>query len=331
MTLGDLVTGPAIAFLTVVVFGPLLIPLLQRWKVGQHVRDQGPESHRSKSGTPTMGGILFLVGLAVATIIMLPGGPREFPETYLLFCFTAAFGLLGFLDDYTKVVLKRPLGLRARTKLVFQILMALALGFFTIGPLQRGTWLQVPFGGPLLELELPVYLAFTVLVVLGTVNAVNLTDGLDGLAAGSSAVVLITYTLVALAAGRMAIAAFALSLAAACIAFLRFNYHPARIFMGDTGSFALGAAISGIAILTKTELLLPVIGGVFVLETLSVILQVFSFRLLGRRIFRMSPLHHHFELAGWSETIVVNRFWLVTAFLAFLGFLGLKGFGGAAG
>lgn len=312
------------------VLGPLVIPILTRLKFGQFIRDQGPKRHQLKAGTPTMGGMIFLAGLVLATLVVVPGGPAHFPDVYLLLAVTLAFGLVGFADDYLKVVARQPLGLRARSKLVWQVALGLAFGFLSVHQLGVSTALKVPWTNLILELSVPAYLGLVVLMMLATVNAVNLADGLDGLAAGAAAIVLVTYALTALALKEVGAAFFGLALAGACAGFLRFNYHPARVFMGDTGSHALGGAVAGLAVLTKTELLLPLIGGLFVVEALSVIVQVGSFHLFGKRVLLMSPIHHHFELRGWPETTVVTRFWLVAAVFALLGFLAGSGWKGVA-
>lgn len=297
--------------------GPVLLPLLRRWRWGQSVRGEGPASHLQKSGTPTMGGLLFIAGTVLGALL---AGPRNafLADALLLFLGYAA---IGFLDDYVKVVLRRPLGLKARYKLLGQVTLALWLAWEVADGL--GTRVVVPFLGASIDLGL-WYLPFAVTAILGGANAANLTDGLDGLLAGATVAASAVYTLIALAAGRPELAAFAAALAGGCLGFLRYNRHPAKVFMGDTGSLAIGGGLAALAMLTKTELLLPLVGGLFVLEALSVIVQVASFRLLGRRVLRMSPLHHHFELGGWTETQVVRRFWLLSAGCAVLGWLGMQ-------
>ncbi len=307
------------------LLGPLAIPLLQRLKFGQSIRDDGPATHLSKSGTPTMGGIMFLAGTAVAGFWLA----YRFPEGLLVLGVALGFGLIGFLDDYIKVALKRSLGLRAREKLFGQAILSVLLALLAVSAFGRGTDLVIPFsgffvpGGVTLELGIWGFLLFSVLVVVGTANAVNLTDGLDGLAAGVTVPVAAALLLIALLMDKLGIAIIMAALMGGCLGFLVYNHHPARIFMGDTGSLALGGALGAAAVLTRSELFLLVIGGVYVLEALSVIIQVISFQLFGRRVFRMSPLHHHFELGGWSEQRVVFTFWGCTLFLALLGLAGL--------
>ncbi|MGB9803678.1 phospho-N-acetylmuramoyl-pentapeptide-transferase [Desulfofundulus sp.] len=307
------------------LLGPLIIPLLRRLKFGQSVRDDGPATHLSKGGTPTMGGIMFLAGTFVAGFWL----GHHFPEGLLLLGVTAGFGLIGFLDDYIKVTLKRSLGLRAREKLFGQIILSILLALVAVSTFGRGTDLVIPFsgffipGGLTLELGIWGFILLAILVVVGAANAVNLTDGLDGLAAGVTVPVAAALLLIALLMDKLGIAIVMAALIGGCLGFLVYNHHPARVFMGDTGSLALGGALGAAAVLTRSELFLVIIGGVYVLEALSVIIQVISFQLFGRRVFRMSPLHHHFELGGWSEQRVVYTFWGLAVILALLGLAGL--------
>ena len=305
------------------LLGPVVIPWLERLRFGQTVREQGPARHQAKAGTPTMGGILFLVPALLVTGWLAP----HTPDTVLVAGITLAYGVLGLADDYLKVALRRSLGLRARAKLVWQVAAATVLVYLAETWLGRGTAVWVPFGTGWWDLG-PWYYPLAVLAIVGSANAVNMTDGLDGLAAGSTLIALSVFFYAAALTGRYDLAIFIVSLGAALAGFLWFNLHPARVFMGDTGSLALGAALGGLAVLTGTELVLPVAGMLFALETLSVIVQVASFRLTGRRVLRMSPLHHHFELSGWSEAQVVYRFWAAGLGFALAGFLALGGFPG---
>ncbi len=294
------------------LLAPFVVPSLRRLNFGQQIREVGPQAHLKKQGTPTMGGIIFLAGLPLAVALFSPDSARAWALTLL----TWGYAFIGFADDYRKVALKRPLGLKAREKLLLQVVLAVAFTWyvsrfipaagyllpFHLGHLRLGWWY-----GPI-----------AVLAILGTANAVNITDGLDGLAAGAAAV---AFGFFALLSGKLKNAPamlFALTMAAGLVGFLRVNLHPAKVFMGDTGSLALGAGLAGLAVLTGTPLLLPVVGILFVIETLSVIIQVLSFHLVGRRVFRMSPLHHHFELVGWSEERVVTVFWVISALGAML-------------
>lgn len=310
---------PAVtAFLIALALGPLLIPVLRRLKFGQSIREEGPQRHLAKAGTPTMGGVLILVALTVPALIFA----GKSAEVWLALFVTLGHGLIGFLDDYIKVVLKRNLGLKAREKILGQIIMAVALAYIATTYFGRGTDLWIPFLGANIDFG-PLYYILIFLVLIGTTNAVNLTDGLDGLAAGTTTIAAAAYAVIALAFGKEPLAAFCLALAGAALGFLRYNAHPAKVFMGDTGSLALGGALAAVAVLTKTELLLVIVGGVFVIEALSVIIQVISFKSTGKRVFRMSPIHHHFELGGWPETKVVAVFWLAGAVFAALGLITL--------
>lgn len=313
-----------ISLAVTLALGPVAIPMLRRLKFGQSIRNDGPARHLSKAGTPTMGGVIFLAGL-LAAVLVVGWGDRD---AMVILGITLGFGIIGFLDDFIKVALKRSLGLRAREKLLGQVLLAALLGVLAPAVLERGTAMAVPFAslvtGHSLYLDPGpwLYILFSVLVVVGTANAVNLTDGLDGLAAGITVAVAAAFIPIGFLAGRPGVSLAMAALVGGCLGFLFYNRHPARVFMGDTGSLALGGALGAAAVLTGSELVLPVLGGVFVLETLSVMLQVFFFQVFGRRIFRMSPLHHHFELSGWSETRVVLNFWLASVAFALLGYLG---------
>ena len=294
--------------LAIVLFsGVYFLPFLHRLKYGQSIREEGPASHRQKSGTPTMGGVMIVLAVTAATLLF---APLTVTTLLALFIFLGHF-LLGFADDYIKVVKKRNLGLRAYQKLLGQLgisLVTILIGRVLLG---HDTSVWVPILGETWDIGALYYL-LVVFVLVGTSNAVNLTDGLDGLASGTVAVAALFYTALMYHADR-GLMVFAAAIIGACVGFLWYNHHPARIFMGDTGSLALGGALAGVAILSHTEALLPIVGFVFVCEALSVILQVISFQTCGKRIFRMSPIHHHFELGGWSETRVVYTFWAVGA------------------
>lgn len=316
-----------ISFVITVFLGPLLIPLLNKLKLGQNIRTDGPSRHLKKSGTPTMGGVLFLAAITAVGLLLA----RQSFEAMLVLGLTLAFGLIGFLDDFIKVYLKRPLGLRAREKLLGQILFSILFIVLVISVQGRGTDVMAPYsgffvsGGINWELGTWGFPLFSCFLIIGMANSVNLTDGLDGLAAGVTALVSAAYIFIAVYTDRIDLAALMAAVAGGCSGFLIFNRHPARVFMGDTGSLALGAALGAISIVTRSELFLLIIGGIFVLETGSVILQVASFQLLGRRIFRMSPLHHHFELCNWSENKVVYVFWIATILFILIGLGGYYG------
>jgi phospho-N-acetylmuramoyl-pentapeptide-transferase len=292
------------AFLLAAIMGPLFIPILRRLKFGQQIRDDGPQGHLKKAGTPTMGGTIILLALAFT---VLKFADRTL-ELFLVMLVTLGYGLIGFLDDYIKIVLKRSLGLTARQKMFGQLIIAIVLFYFLI---TNGFSTAVSIPGVDWSIDLGwFYLPFLIVIMIGTSNAVNITDGLDGLLAGTGAIAFGAYTVIAMNLTQPDLAIFGAAMVGAVLGFLVFNAHPAKVFMGDTGSLALGGALATLAVLTKTEILLVLIGGVFVIETLSVIIQVISFQTRGKRIFRMSPIHHHFELTGWSEWRVVVTFWL---------------------
>lgn len=323
----EIVKPLVLSLVVTVILGPLIIPLLRRLKFGQNVRDDGPASHLSKTGTPTMGGVIFLAGITLAGVWY----GYSSNEAMLVLLSILGFGCIGFIDDYIKIALKRPMGLRAREKLAGQIILSLIVGVLALSLTGRGTDLLVPFSGYLypggisLGLGYWGFLAFTVLVMVGTANAVNLTDGLDGLAAGVTVIVASAFGLLSLLVEKSGVALMMAAVAGGCLGFLVYNRHPARVFMGDTGSLALGGALGAAAVITRSELLLFIIGGIYALETLSVIIQVFSFQVFHRRVFRMSPLHHHFELGNWSENRIVITFATATLLLSLLGLSGLKG------
>ncbi len=290
----------------VLITGPFFIPELHKLKFGQSIREEGPKSHQAKSGTPTMGGIMIILGITIGTLV---AAPLSTEILLALFIMLGHF-VLGFMDDYIKVVKKRNLGLKAKQKMLGQILIAvvtMVIGTQSLG-IDTSVWV------PVLNISVNIgigYYFLLLFVMVGTSNAVNLTDGLDGLASGTVAIAASAYAVVCLTMGHPDLAIFCAAIVAACVAFLRFNAHPAKVFMGDTGSLALGGAMAAVGILTHTEVLLAIIGFVFVCEALSVIIQVTSFKTTGKRVFRMSPIHHHFELGGWSEWKVVFVFWTV--------------------
>lgn len=303
-----------IAFAVSLLVGPRTISYLSRLKFGQQVRQDGPQTHLGKAGTPTMGGIMIILIIVLGVLLFRPLSDHNI---IMLFS-TVGFAALGFFDDFIKVVAKRSLGLRAREKLVGQFGIAFLVAIY--GWLRVGSSLIIPFSQNSVTVPLWLYLPFTVFALVGTVNAVNLTDGLDGLAAGSTAIAGTALGLIVWHLGYPDLALFAGALVGACLGFSWFNAPPAQVFMGDTGSLGLGAALGTMAILSKTTLFLPIIGGLFVIETLSVIIQVTYFRLTkGQRFFKMAPLHHHFELLGWAESKVMIRFWLISVIFAILG------------
>ena len=317
----EILSAALIAALVVLFSGPAAIPLLHRLKFGQSIRAEGPASHQKKSGTPTMGGIFMIAGIVIATAIRAEWTTEIFLALFILL----GHFLLGFLDDYIKVVKKRNLGLKARQKLLGQIIIAAVTIYFATTKLGIETTLWLPVVNDTIDLG-AAYYVLVLLVIVGASNAVNLTDGLDGLASGCMAIAAAVYCVICLLTNHTELAIFCAAIVGACIGFLRFNFHPAKIFMGDTGSLALGGAFAALGILTHTELLLPVVGLVFVCEALSVIIQVISFQTTGKRVFKMSPIHHHFELSGWSELKVVFVFWTVGLISGVIGLFMLTNF-----
>lgn len=315
-----LILGFVVSLVVGLALGPLVIKKLKEFHARQEEREEGPESHKYKAGTPTMGGILILFALTVSVLFFNGAEPSKLMALFL----TLGNGLIGFADDSIKAVKKRNLGLTAKQKLagqaVISVIFCIALKVFVDMP----TTVWIPFTDITVDLGMAYYL-FVFLIIVGATNAVNLTDGLDGLAAGSSAITAVAYVVISVALGYGGIAIFGAALAGACLGFLFYNQYPAKMFMGDTGSLALGGAMAAMAILTKTELLLVIAGGLYVLEALSVILQVISFKTRGVRIFKMSPVHHHFELSGWSEVKVVTVFWFFSAFVAIIAIVTVLG------
>jgi phospho-N-acetylmuramoyl-pentapeptide-transferase len=313
--MGRILFGGTAALLICIFLSPKFIEFLRRREFGQHIREDGPEGHHQKAGTPTMGGIIVMLAVAIPFLILTDWDWRSVG----VFGAMIACALLGFADDYTKLVRRRSLGLRGRTKLAITIAISLGLWFIAAHKAHLAPELRLRFVDYTVELG-PFYPVLIYLVVAGTTSAVNLTDGLDGLAAGCAAIVLLAYIAIAFVTEDYDLAMLAGCLVGACIGFLWFNAFPATIFMGDTGSLGLGGAIAGLAVMTHTEVLLILLGGIFVIEALSVAIQVFSFQTTRRRVFLMAPIHHHFELKGWSETKIILRFWIVASIFCAIGF-----------
>ncbi|BDH61045.1 phospho-N-acetylmuramoyl-pentapeptide-transferase [Lysinibacillus sp. PLM2] len=319
MTIATTITILAISFSISVVLAPFLIPLLRRLKFGQSIREEGPKSHMKKAGTPTMGGIIFLISIIATTVIVGNLYNIMTTHTIVMLLVLCGFGLIGFLDDGIKVVFKRNLGLTSLQKLVGQIIISiLSFLLLRVGAFQ--TNVTIPFTDWSMDLGI-LYVGFLIFWLVGFSNAVNLTDGLDGLVAGTASIAFTAFGVIALFNEQIDVAVFAFAVTGALLGFLIFNANPAKVFMGDTGSLALGGSLALVSILVKEELLLLIIGLIFVIETLSVILQVASFKLTGKRIFKMSPIHHHFELSGWSERKVVLVFWFTALIVALIGVL----------
>jgi phospho-N-acetylmuramoyl-pentapeptide-transferase len=342
------------ALFTGLIIGPLVINRLRDFQIGQYIREEGPKAHQKKAGTPTMGGVLITISIIVPTLLW---ADLSNPFVWMAVLSTAAFAAIGFADDYTKVVHKRNLGLTARAKLGLQILTSALIAVTLILMQNRGmysTRLVVPFfkqfhpdlvigrlmhNPDLLPLAFLPFVVFVVLMIVGASNAVNLTDGLDGLAIGCTVIAAGALTVLTYVSGHATfstylelprmpmvgeLSIFCGAMVGAAIGFLWYNAHPAEVFMGDVGSLALGGAIGTVAVMIKQELLLPFIGGIFVIEALSVILQVASYKLRKKRIFKMAPIHHHFELLGWSESKIIVRFWIASLVFALFALTTLK-------
>ncbi|MBI5166230.1 MAG: phospho-N-acetylmuramoyl-pentapeptide-transferase [candidate division NC10 bacterium] len=333
-TAGAILTALLVSF----ILGPYLIRKLEELQVGQAIRDDGPQSHFKKAGTPTMGGVLILLAVFLSTLLWANLQNRF---VWLVLFATAWMGLIGFIDDYLKVIRKSSKGLAARYKFGWEILLGLLVGgYLYLYPVDAFTTkLAIPFFKRVMPDLGWFYILFVMLVIVGTSNAVNLTDGLDGLAIGPFIMAAATYTVLAYIAGHAAAAkylqvlfvkgaseltVFCGAMVGASLGFLWFNAYPAQVFMGDVGSLSLGAALGTVAVLIKNELLLLIVGGIFVIETISVILQVSSFKATGRRVFRMAPIHHHYELNGLAEPKIIVRFWIISFILALISLTTLK-------
>ena len=306
-----------IAFIVCLVAGPALISYLHRLKFGQYIREEGPKSHQKKAGTPTMGGILFLLGLLAGSLYY---GIHE-PKILVVLAVTFAFALIGFADDFIKVVMKRNLGLTAIQKMGMQLLVSGAFAVYMVRFSGIGTGMIIPFsGGKMLDLGPIFFIPFLIFVVVGTVNGSNFTDGLDGLASSVTSVIAVFLTVasVSMHSGLHPVCGAMLG---SLLGFLWFNTYPAKVFMGDTGSLALGGFVVAVAFLQQMPLFIPIIAFIYLMEVLSVIIQVAYFKRTRKRIFRMAPIHHHFELSGWPETKVVSIFTIVTAVLALIALL----------
>jgi phospho-N-acetylmuramoyl-pentapeptide-transferase len=314
--LGEIVIGGSASLLICMFLGPRFIEYLRLKEFGQHIREEGPAAHAGKAGTPTMGGLAVLLAVCVPFLIL-----SEYRAASLAVLGTGlVMAALGFADDITKLRKRRSLGVSGRTKLLVQALTAIALWLVVTEYVEFEDTLNLRIVDASIDLGL-AYPILIFLVLAGATNGVNLTDGLDGLAAGCCAIVFLAYTAMTfITQGQEDLALLSACLVGACVGFLWFNSFPASVFMGDTGSLGLGGAIAALAVMTKTEVLLILIGGIFVIEALSVAIQVFSFQRFRKRVFLMAPIHHHFELAGWSETKIILRFWIVAAICGAVGF-----------
>lgn len=315
----NIIISTLIAFFITLVLSPTMIKYLQKLKFGQFIRDEGPESHLKKSGTPTMGGLIFIFGILVVSLIYM----KNYPEILPILFVTLGFGLIGFLDDYIKVVMKRSMGLTPWQKMLGQIVVTGVFAWYMVYNSGNGTKLLVPFGGGM-EIDLGIlYVPVLFFIVLGTVNGANFTDGLDGLASSVTVLIAVFFTVAAIGLGVTGILPITCATIGALLGFLVFNVYPARVFMGDTGSLALGGFVVSTAYVLKMPLFIPIVAFIYLIEVLSVIIQVTYFKKTGKRIFKMAPIHHHFELSGWPETKVVAIFSIVTAILCLIGLLAI--------
>ncbi|MBQ0139779.1 MAG: phospho-N-acetylmuramoyl-pentapeptide-transferase [Kurthia sp.] len=309
MTLSTMLLAAVVGLIISAILAPITIPFLRRMKFGQSIREEGPQSHMKKQGTPTMGGVIFLFSIVITTFAVGMFGKGFTIESVVLLIVLLGFGIVGFLDDGLKIIFKRNLGLTSLQKLLAQIVISV-MAFFLLKGTDFVFELPIPYTNIAWGLGV-FYVVFLVFWLVGFSNAVNLTDGLDGLVSGNGAIAYAAFGVIAYSQDQADVALFAFAVTGALLGFLIFNKNPAKVFMGDTGSLALGGGLGMLSIITHHELLLLLIGLVFVIETASVMLQVGSFKLRGKRIFKMAPIHHHFELSGWSEWRVVITFWLV--------------------
>ena len=303
-----------ISFIAAILLSPIIIPVLRRLKFGQSIREIGPSWHNKKSGTPTMGGIIFIIAIGVSLVLS-----TKAVDIKVIFAFMCSlgFGIIGFIDDFIKVVLKRNLGLRAWQKLSLQIIVALVFVFVGLNTGELSTAIHIPFYNIPFDMGI-LYIPFAIFVILGVVNSVNLTDGIDGLATSVTVIVMLFFGIVAI----NHLSLFSYVTIGGLLGFLLFNKYPARVFMGDTGSLFLGGAVVSIALLQNNPLILIIVGLIYLVESLSVIIQVTSFKLTGKRVFKMSPIHHHFEMIGWSEKKIVRVFTGITIILSIIAYFG---------
>lgn len=322
--IGEYALIAAIAFAVSMLVTARMIPLLKQKQFGQFIREEGPEAHLSKAGTPTMGGIAFILGITVAMIVSMFMKGSMTTEKIAILLSMYAFGAIGFIDDFNKIAKKQNEGLTPKQKLALQLVFGLALAIFMM--VKEGTTMLIPFWGKTVDFGI-LYIPFVVFIAVAMANAVNLTDGLDGLASSTSSIVACTFAIVGMTVhgGNEPMAVAGQAVFGALIGFLLYNHYPAKIFMGDTGSMALGGVLSAMAIVGHVEWLLPIAGLIYVIEALSVIIQVTYFKKTGgKRVFRMAPIHHHFELGGWHETKVVRVFCIFTFICCVIAFLSVR-------
>ena len=304
-----------IAFFLSIIQGPILIPMLHKFKFGQNIRAEGPKSHLKKAGTPTMGGIIFMISTIITMLIIVRHTSDE--SMIALYCFIA-FGIIGLIDDLLKIAHKQNEGLKSKQKMLLLVIVAGLIGYYY--SLKAGTDIMIPFSHRSIDLGI-WYVPFIIVYFAATTNSVNLTDGLDGLATCVTIVVMTFFALVSNMMFHTTLSIFCAALAGALLGFLKYNSYKAQIFMGDMGSLALGGAVAAVGMILKLPLLVIIVGGVYVIEALSVIIQVFVFKSTGKRVFKMAPIHHHFELSGWRETKIVAIFSVVTVIFCLIGFL----------
>ncbi len=306
-----------IAFVISVILSPIVIPFLKKLKFGQFVREEGPESHLKKSGTPTMGGLIILFSIVITSLFYIKDYPQIIPVLFA----TLGFGFIGFLDDYIKVVMKRSMGLRAWQKIIGQFVITGIFAYYVYAHTDLGTEIMIPFIDKTVDIGV-IYWPLMFFVMLGTVNGANFTDGLDGLASSVTVLIATFFTIAAIVFGSD-VAPITCATVGSLLGFLVYNVYPARVFMGDTGSLALGGFVASTAYVLKMPLIILIVAFIYFLEVLSVIIQVTYFKKTGKRVFKMAPIHHHFELCGWPETKVVAIFSIVTAVLCLIGMLAI--------
>ncbi len=315
MNKNDVIIPILVAFGISVAISPIVIPFLKKLKFGQFVRDDGPESHLKKSGTPTMGGLIILLSIVITSLLYI----KKYPEILPVLFATLGFGLVGFLDDYIKVVMKRSLGLKPWQKMLGQFLVAGIFAYYMYSRTELGTEMLIPFTGKMVDIGW-VYYVLMFVVMLGTVNGANFTDGLDGLASSVTVLIATFFSVVAIAYSS-GVAPISCAVVGSLLGFLVYNVYPARVFMGDTGSLALGGFVASVAYMLQMPLIILLVAFIYFVEVLSVIIQVGYFKKTGKRVFKMAPIHHHFELSGWPETKVVAIFAIITAVLCFIAML----------
>lgn len=316
--MNKLIYSILVAFIISFAIAPFIIPALHKLKFGQNIREDGPQSHLKKQGTPTMGGIIFIISTCI-TMILMVRNPHD--EAMLALYALIAFGAIGFLDDSLKIIKKKNEGLKSYQKMLLLVIVSIVFGYYAKDKI--GTDIMIPFLGTVTWDLKVLFIPFIVVYFAAVTNAVNLTDGLDGLCSSITLLIMTFFALVSFGMAYYTLAIFCGILAGAILGFLKYNSYPAQIFMGDGGSLALGGAVAAIAMILKLELIVIIVGGVYLLETLSVIIQVASFKLTGKRVFKMAPLHHHFELKGWHESKIVAVFSIITVILCLIGFLAL--------